>query len=90
MGAWSHRIARPPSVSILGGERQDVRLCGTDPVPSPGYLMRGDLPTGAIRIPGLKPIREPNVCSLEPFKPETPKTTLYVVSNRLGCPLQVV
>ena len=45
---------------------------------------------GAIRIPVPKPIREPNRCNLEPFKPEMPKITLYLVLAQGRLTLQVV
>jgi hypothetical protein len=45
---------------------------------------------GAIRIPVPNPVREPNRCNLEPFKPETPKITLYVVATQGRLTLQVV
>ena len=37
-----------------------------------------------------KPLREPNRCNLEPLKPETPKTALYVVFAQGRLTLQVV
>jgi hypothetical protein len=45
---------------------------------------------GAIRIPVPNPVREPNRCDLEPFKPETPKIALYVVVMRGLLTLQLV
>jgi len=45
---------------------------------------------GAVRIPVPKPVREPNRCNLEPFKSETPKTTLYLVLAQGRLTLQVV
>ena len=44
----------------------------------------------AIHIPVPKPVREPNRCNLEPFKPETPKITLYLVLAQGRLTLQVV
>ena len=45
---------------------------------------------GAIRIPVPNPVREPNRCNLEPFRPETPETTLYLVLAQGLLTLQVV
>ena len=45
---------------------------------------------GAIRIPVPNPVREPNRCNLDPLKPETPKTTLYLVLPQVRLTLQVV
>ncbi len=45
---------------------------------------------GAIRIPVPNPVLEPNRCNLEPLKPETPKTTLYLVLPQGRLTLQVV
>jgi hypothetical protein len=45
---------------------------------------------GAIRIPVQKPVPEPNRYNLEPLKPETPKTTLYLVLAQGRQTLQVV
>src|ERR1035437_9543091 len=45
---------------------------------------------GAIRIPVPNPVREPNRYNLEPLKPETPKTTLYLVLPQVRLTLQVV
>src|ERR1039457_7582008 len=45
---------------------------------------------GAIRIPVPNPGREPHRCNLEPLKPETPKTTLYLVLTQGRLTLQVV
>ena len=45
---------------------------------------------GAIRIPAPKPVPEPNRCNLEPLKPETPKTALYLVLAQGRQTLQVV
>ena len=40
--------------------------------------------------PRPKPIREPNRCNLEPLKPETPRTALYLVFPRARLTLQAV
>jgi hypothetical protein len=40
--------------------------------------------------PVPKPVREPNHCNLEPFKPETPKITPYLVLAQARLTLQVV
>ena len=43
-----------------------------------------------MRIPVPKPVREPNRCNLEPFKPETPEIALYLVYTQGRLTLQVV
>ena len=42
-------------------------------------LSASEVFSASIHIPVPKPVHEPNRCNLEPFKPETIKTALYVV-----------
>ena len=49
-----------------------------------------DLFSAPLASPSPNPVLEPNRCNLEPFKPETPKTTLYLVLPKGRLTLQVV
>jgi hypothetical protein len=53
-------------------------------------MRASDLYSALFASPSRKPVREPNRCNLEPFKPETPKIALYLVLAQGRLTLQVV
>jgi predicted RNase H-like HicB family nuclease len=84
--SWRCLTAAPGSDASAIHGRLDARVA---------LLQSPILPAAILLYPGKElfrnlPVDKPHTCSLEPFKPETPKTTLYLVLAQGRLTLQVV
>ena len=90
--AQSHADPPPRRAGEQGKRRRRARFLVSGASSKPLAHLRQGLLTSSRRHshPRPQPIHEPNRCNLEPFKPETPKTALYLVLPQTYLTLQVV
>jgi hypothetical protein len=84
--SWRCLTAAPGSDASAIHGRLDARVA---------LLQSPILPAAILLYPGKElfrnlPVDKPHTCNLEPFKPETPRITLYLVVGQGGLTLQVV